>query len=464
MTDAFNIDHGAPDNPVIQALEKYTNTQITIEWVPNTNYEDKVNATLASGDLPQVMLILNKDGSFINAAKSGAFWDLTPYLKNYPNLSQANPTILQNISVDGRVYGIYRSRPLGRNAIIYRKDWLKNLHLPVPKTIDDFYKMLYDFTYKDPDKNGKNDTYGMVVTSYTGPWDIIQTWFGVPNGWGFDKTGKLIPAQLTPEYMNALNFFHKLYVQHLVNKDFAVMPPDQWNTPFINGQAGVIVDAADRANQIVKANPKLADKIGILGAVRGPEGLRTLGTSGYAGFYVIPRKSVPTLSDLQKVLAFLDKLNDKYAQNLLWNGIEGRQYKLVKGYVQPINTNNVTIHNEVNDLNQLLMGIPTNRYYTTEPTPTSKLVNQVMAQNAKIVVPNPAAGLYSQTYAQQGTQLDNILNDARIKYIVGQIDANGWKNAISLWRKSGGDQYIKEINEDYQWVKKHGHLKYLALK
>ncbi len=39
------------------------------------------------------------------------------------------------------------------------------------------------FTYNDPDGNGVDDTYGMEMTKYTGPFDIVQTWFGCGNGW-----------------------------------------------------------------------------------------------------------------------------------------------------------------------------------------------------------------------------------------------------------------------------------------
>ena len=50
--------------------------------------------------------------------------------------------------------------------------------------------MLYKFTYDDPDGNGANDTYGLEMCKYTGPWDIIQTWFGCGNGW-VEQDGKL---------------------------------------------------------------------------------------------------------------------------------------------------------------------------------------------------------------------------------------------------------------------------------
>ncbi|MDB5083328.1 MAG: hypothetical protein JWN30_214 [Bacilli bacterium] len=447
MSDSFSPDHTDPkSNPVIQALDKYTNTDIQIQWVPNSSYADKINITLASGSLPMVMLITDKTSSFVNAAKSGAFWDLTPYLKDYPNLSKANPIVLNNSSIDGKVYGIYRSRPLGRNAIVYRKDWLQNVGLSEPKTINDFYNMLVAFKTKDPNKDGKGGTYGMVVSKYAGPFDIMQTWFGVPNKWGQDKDGKLIPAQFTPQYLDALKFFRKLYQEKLINQDFAVFDSTKWNDPVVNKQAGVMIDVADRANVLLKTDPNM--KLGIIGAIAGPNGLKSPATSGYAGFYAIPKESVKTESDVKKVLAFLDKLNDKQAQDLLWNGVEGINYTVQNGAAVATKQSDP----DTNSLTQLEMSIPSELYTKAAQTDTSKLVDQVEQANEKIVVPNPAEPLLSNTYAQKGTQLDNILNDARIKYIVGQIDDAGLQASLDLWRKSGGDDYIKEINDAYTKV------------
>ena len=67
-----------------------------------------------------------------------------------------------------------------------------------PKTVEDVYDMLYKFTYDDPDGNGANDTYGLEMCKYTGPWDIIQTWVGCGNGW-VEQDGKLVPVHQTAE-------------------------------------------------------------------------------------------------------------------------------------------------------------------------------------------------------------------------------------------------------------------------
>lgn len=77
-----------------------------------------------------------------------------------------------------------------------------------------------------------------------------------------------------------------------------------------------------------------------------------------------------------------------------------------------------------------------------------------MLDNEDIVVANPAEAFLSEVYAKKGTQLDNIILDARIKYIVGQIDESGLDEAVELWRKTGGDDYIEEINQLYKDAKK----------
>ena len=92
MLPIFKTNYPKDDSPVAAELEKITNSDIHFEWVPNASYVDKFNITLASGKLPTIMYVPDvKSPSFVNAAKSGAFWELGSYLKDYPNLSGANP-------------------------------------------------------------------------------------------------------------------------------------------------------------------------------------------------------------------------------------------------------------------------------------------------------------------------------------------------------------------------------------
>ena len=82
--------------------------------------------------------------------------------------------------------------------------------------------MLYQFTYGDPDGNGQDDTYGLALSKFTAPLDIMQTWFGAPNGWG-ERDGKLVPVHQTAEYKEALDWMRKIYADGLVRPDWATV-------------------------------------------------------------------------------------------------------------------------------------------------------------------------------------------------------------------------------------------------
>ncbi|TDQ42856.1 extracellular solute-binding protein [Aureibacillus halotolerans] len=450
MLPAFSTEIPDDSSPIIQKMEEETNTNVDFSWVPNSSYPDKFNITLASGSLPSIIVAGPKQPSFVNAARSGAFWDLTPYLENYPNLSQMNETIKHNASIDGKSYGVYRSRTLGRMGVTVRSDWMENVGLDQPKTIDEFYELLKAFTNDDPDQNGQDDTYGLVMTKYGGPWDIMQVWFGAPNKWGENDEGKLMPTHTFPEYMDALNFFRKIYAEGLVNSDFAVRDPAIWTDDVVNGKGGVIVDVADQAQrieeQLIEKNPENPGTVAVFQAPAGPEGQRSLPTSGYSSILAISKEKVKTEEELDKVLTFLDKLNNADMENLLTFGIEGVHYEDKGEFIVP--TEDQTLLAETNGLNQLLMFITDNENETlnVEQTEVRKKVEAIQKANVDIVVPNPAEPFISDEYAKNGAQLDKIIEEARVKYIVGQIDEAQHQAELDRWMDSGGEAYISEIN------------------
>ena len=80
-------------------------------------------------------------------------------------------------------------------GLLIRKDWLDNLGLEVPTTLDELFDVMYAFTYNDPDGNGKNDTWGYgafieetTYESYPGRrFEPLMGAFGVEGTWNFSK-------------------------------------------------------------------------------------------------------------------------------------------------------------------------------------------------------------------------------------------------------------------------------------
>jgi putative aldouronate transport system substrate-binding protein len=467
MLPVFKTNYPKDDGPVVQEIDKRTNTKLHFEWVPNSSYDDKFNITMASGKLPTIIYVPNtKSPSFVSAAKAGAFWDVGKYLKDYPNLSKANPVIMNNSSIDGKNYGIYRGRALGRNGIVYRKDWLEAVGMQPPKTIDDFYNMLKAFKEKDPDKDGKDDTYGMVLVKWTGGWasgfDTIKLWFGAPNKWGLID-GKLVPEHQTPEYLEALRFMRKLYEEKLINQDFAVFDSQKWNDPIVNNQAGVIVDVTDNAARLDdkihaalakdgKDKPDAQYMDNMIG-VTGTHGLRALPTSGFAGMLSIPKSTVKSEDELKRVLKFLDQMNDADMQTLAGSGLEGKHYTKVGDYIVP-SKDTALLESEVEGLNQMIPYIGDATGLTVKQTPLRLQTTKIQKEAGQYIVANPAEPFISTVYSQKGQQLDNIINDARIKFVVGKSTEAELQAAFETWKKSGGDDLVKEMNELYAASKK----------
>lgn len=449
MTTSFTKNPAGKDSPVLKEVEKYTNTVLDIQWGSNSSYEDELNLAFASGDLPDVVLITSKSSGVITAARTGAFYELTPWLDGYENLRQANQTVLNNVRIDNQLFGIPRMRTLGRYGVVYRKDWLDNTGLAVPKTIDDFYAMLKAFTENDPDQNEHDDTYGLILTNMTGSLDIMQTWFGVPKDWGVSTDGKLVPAHLTGEYREAMRFFRKIYEEKLVNQDFPLFDPERWNDPFVTGRAGCIVDVLDRANTIVGRLERIGGNrsmVDVFAAVSGRTGLKNLSTSGYNGFYAISgRKSE---SELKTILAFFNKLNDRDMQDLLYHGIEDRHYIVKNGEVTRQMAEGVS-ETERNDLSMLLTFIPRDLTTPVAMDALRKKILLLQTENEKNLVSNPAESFTSEVYSTKGNFLDDLISDARMKYITGEIDDSAFENTLDIWLESGGSQYIQEINAQY---------------
>lgn len=467
MSPYFSTTPPAEDDPVGEKLSELAGLDLEMQWVPNAEYGDRTNVVLAGDDIPDVMVIQQKSQGFVQTAEAGGFWDLTDRLASgdYPNLVTENPEVQQASSVNGTVYGVYRARDVIRTAITVRKDWLENLGLDEPENTDDLMEVARAFTEDDPDGNGKDDTYGMIIPAWgasigTGsPYDAIETWFGAGNVWR-DEGGELVPSFTSDEWKQALDYEKALIENGYVNKDYATRDGStQWNEPFVNGKGGIIIDVQSRTSQIAglfkdKDPENYEDYVSLVGNIAGPNGDFALPTPGYSGFLAIPKSSVQTEEQLDQVLSALDALASKEAQILENNGIEGDNFTVEDGYA--------VFDEAKQDYTDTVSGswaqIGTNiaGYEAYKAKPETEFDEKLEAERVELrekdlekAVFNPGAALVSDTYTTNGVQLDQIIADARIQYISGKIDEAGLQAAIDQWHSSGGDQVIAEMNELY---------------
>lgn len=438
-----------PDNEVEKAIEKATNSEIEVQWL--TDIKEKLPVMVASGTLPKIVSVTNsqlKLPYMVSALRGDTFWNLTPYIKSYPNLAKINPLIYENTSLDSQIYGLPAVRPVSRGAITYRADWFKKLGLKEPRTLDEFYETLKAIATKDPDGNGKDDTYGFIEFKSLGIVDRVAIWLGAPNDWGVEG-GKLVYSPTTDVYLQALKFVKKLYDEKLINRDFAVMEKSAWEAAFVEGKAAMMSNITDTAFKLEEQMKKGGAQVelGMFNRLPDLKGGPTKAENGSNGIFSFPKSSVKTEDELKRILAFFDKLAEPELATLFKWGIEGKHYKLEGG--KPVYLDAKAYNKDVLPYQKLMAADAANALQGNDPPLTVK-GEQLNKDNEKTAVPNVAEALISETYAEKGGQLDKLIEDAKTKFVTGKIDEDGWKQALEQWRKSGGDKVTAEFAAAYE--------------
>ncbi|TDF98613.1 extracellular solute-binding protein [Paenibacillus piri] len=441
-------------NEIERLIESYTNTKLDIQWIPNAAYTDKINVLIASNELPK-LLRAEYTPHIIGAMQADLFWELGPFLPQYPNLSAQHAQYYDNVSVNGKIYGIPNFRDIGRAAFIYRKDWMDRLGLRQPETIDDWYEVLKALALKDPDQNGKNDTYGLLLykkynEGQASLMSRLAVCLGTPNKWTIEN-GSFVPDFMTKEYEDVLKLFRRLYGEKLINPDFAVLDQTEAEKLYDSGRAGIRVAVAQNAksqqDRLSRTDPWAVVDVE---PMRGPGGIRVAGETGNNGFYVIPRSSVKTGEDVKKVLAFLDHMMDPQMAALLLRGIEGKHY--VKSGDKTEYKDFTAFQRDVKPYRDNLPQIEGYNVPPLKDTPLGEKAQQIAEDNIRYVLPNPALNLLSTTYAERGRELEQLIGDAQTRYIMGKLDDAGWKVEIERWKQAGGKDIMAEYKADYERI------------
>ncbi|GAA4831669.1 extracellular solute-binding protein [Paenibacillus vulneris] len=445
------------DNEVKLALEQYTNTKLDIQWIPTAAYDDKVNIMMASNEMP-MMLRVKYIPTAISAMRSGLFWEIGPYLKDYKNLSALDAQFYENITVDGKLYGLPIYRDIARSAVIYRKDWLDTLGLKPPTTPEEWYNVFKAVATGDPDKDGKADTYGMILPKKYNDGSAavttrIATSFGAPNKWGVDANGKFTPEFMTKEFMDMLRLFRRAYSEKLINQDFAILDDAEVEKGYDTGKGAIRVAVSSNAksmqDRLVKNNPN--GQFDVMPPT-GPSGVRVAGEVGNNGLYVIPKSAVKTEADLKRILAFADKLLDEPMSTLQLRGVENKHF-VKTGDGKTEMKDFTAFQKEVKPYRDILFNYEGYNVLPLKDTELGEKGAKISKDNLKWAVPNPALSLDSATYNEKGKELELLMMDAETKYIMGKIDDAGFQAEIDKWRKAGGDLMIKEYEEAYAAAK-----------
>ncbi|RCX13494.1 carbohydrate ABC transporter substrate-binding protein (CUT1 family) [Anaerobacterium chartisolvens] len=483
------------DNRWTRTYKDELGINIKYDWTVKGNevsdaFVQKINVTLASGELPDVILV--NPPQLKQLIDSDMVEDMTQYYNDYASdllkkyMTEEGSGNIDSVTFNGKMMAVPEILAINELAqyLWIRNDWLKKLNLDPPKTMDDVLKIAEAFTTRDPDGNGKNDTYGIPITKdlYSGCMGtegFFAGYHAYPNMWVEDSSGKLAWGSTLPETKVALQKLADMYKVGQIDKEFGIKDGSKVAETIAAGKVGI--DYGAQWNPMYPLisnynNDKNAD---------------------WTGYPL-------TSADSQKVMVPL-----KFNQTRIFAVKKG--YKHPEALVKLMNMHLEKCWGETADFNKYYMpkengGVGVWKFSPVCPAPPfknteafvaidearknndfSKLIDEPKSIQANIeayekgdttqwgwekiygkdgvfrnmvqyrennqLLSEKFVGAPTKTITEKKTTLDKMEKEVFVKIIMGAASINEFDKFVADWNKLGGADMTKEVNEWYDSVK-----------
>jgi putative aldouronate transport system substrate-binding protein len=449
----YNVDPkgmSLKDNDYINFLEQKTGVRVELESPGTAGYLDKLNILMASGNYPDAFAVNDKDkNKLLQFANDGLLTDIAPLLDKYPNLKNNMPKdAWLPVTEGGKIWAVPYNRHDGYHQVVYvNKKWLETLNLPIPKTIDDFYNVMKAFTENDPDRNGKNDTYGLIALndlSYGGR--IFQAAFDAES-YKF-RNNELQPPEITNEYKKYLSFMNKLITEKILDPEWPTMTGTIFRQKINTGKYGMFngfwhfKSGKEFAPGVM--DPYVAIDLPLM--ENGKQAQFTYNSTNrhYIG---IPKDT----KNVDQLLKFFDWVLSEEGTKYVFMGIEGKHYTEKNGVFEKTQEERNSLHWAFSLVKHGQFNDNVKKYMRVDYT--EDVINNLALSNKSGTLDKVAASLpyYPELAAYN---LPKIAQEYTAKTVLGneKIDSS-WDEYVKKYRASGGEKAIQQWT---QWYQKEG--------
>lgn len=463
------------------------------DWVvPEEQFEQKMNIAIASGNLPDLMWLNNKN--LIELANDGMLYDLTELYQTRTSeftksILEQDITSFNTAKVNGKLYAIpHTGSAIDSLQILYvRTDWLENLGLEVPTTMQELLEVIEAFTKNDPDRNGKDDTYGLGLTknfikdNHFGATGFFAGYHAYVRRWIENENGDIVYGSIQPEVKTALLELQRLYKEGMIDPEFGVKDRNKVQESIAAGKIGVMYGGMSTPGAILKFNaendpnaewvalelvsadsdpamPITKMPVNRYYAVNAdyehPEAIMKLVEAGSAGY---------ARDSKEKADEWSNKLSHDENGIAVWQyqvlGYEPAKKNLTAHYnvVKALTTGDTSILNaeEQGYYDRIKLYEAGDRSYYGDAhifgTPGSFDIIDKYVKSENYLY-DKFYGSATPTMVERSATLEAMEEEVFTKIIMGDsIDL--FDKFVEDWKKLGGDQITKEINEWYGTVK-----------
>ena len=250
VTAAGPMPSGCEDWSQLAVIDEYANRlgiRLDCDFY-ETDWETQLTLKVAGDELPDMLIGCSMNVSDVNEwGGEGYFLDLSQYMDLMPNLKayfdQYPELEAYCTTSDGHIYGLPKLKVdmtdrLTRSFI--NTQWLDNLGLSMPTSIDEYYDVLVAFKEQDANGNGDpDDEIPLLFTSDSGGYTALEKTlldaYGIfttdPNYvLQADESGKVELANINDTYKEYLKFMHRLYAEGLMEQEAFTITGDEITT------------------------------------------------------------------------------------------------------------------------------------------------------------------------------------------------------------------------------------------
>lgn len=485
-THKYHPGDDAQNNPWMCAYEEELGIKIEFLWVVSaTQWEQKMNVSIAAGDLPDIM---PADGAQVPMlVEAGLVQPLEEVYEEYASEDlrriqfQQGTLPFDEATYGGHLMGLPETVSFvdASNLLWVREDWRNALGLAAPTTFDALVDLMYAFAQDDPDGDGADDTFGYAISNNLfnygyGSIEGLANIFGAfPTIWIRDAAGDLAYGSVQPEMQEALELLKQMYADGVIDPEFGVKDRGRVVEDTIAGMHGIgigamwnpywpymqtravdpdidlaaydlpSVDGGPASTQIPSttnrfwmanadfANPEVLVKLQNFFVLRSfVDNPREDWVVGDPASDIVPHKwpiaiTNPPFKNLENHLAFMTA------------GETGSTEGMNSEQIDTVTKLRTFLSEE--DVNDDIWGT----WFIFGPVGAFSIINDRVEQDS--FMPNQFFGPPTETMVTKGSTLAKMEEEMFVKYIMG--DETAFDTFVADWWALGGDDITREVNE-----------------